>query len=69
MNKKYKIYSENINDNLHYNIINNYQNKNKGIIGIFIFLKRINIITRSINNNCVICGSYNDIVCYHKNDL
>ena len=43
-NKKYKIYNE---DNLDDEIISNYQNKRiKDIIGIFVFSKRINIITR-----------------------
>lgn len=77
-NKKYKIYSENNTDIIDYDIINNYQNKNKGIIGIFVFSKRNNIITRPINktiykeiikNNCIICGSNTDIICDHKNDL
>ena len=79
-NKKYKIYSENnedkINDEIISNFVNNY--KNNGIIGIFVFSKRINIIIRPINkkiykeivkNNCIICGSYTDIICDHKNDL
>ena len=46
-NKKYKIYSENNEDNLDDEIISNFVNKRiKGIIGIFVFSKRINIITR-----------------------
>jgi len=77
-NKKYKIYSEN-NDIIPDKIIDNFiDNTNKGIIGIFVFSIRNNIISRNINkkihkeivkNNCVICGSNTDIICDHKNDL
>jgi hypothetical protein len=81
-NKPPKIYSENTNDFVPNDIIkkvaeNTYIN-NISIIGIFVFSKRNNIQTRNINinitkkikqNSCVICGSYNDIICDHKNDL
>lgn len=51
----------------------------KGIIGIFVHSKRLNIIKRPIrkdidraikqNANCVSCGSSSDIICDHKNDI
>jgi|LakMenE01Jun11ns_1017448.scaffolds.fasta_scaffold9951034_6 hypothetical protein len=77
-NKKYKVYSEN-DDNIPDELISNFiDNQNKGIIGIFVFSKRNNVINRTINkkiykeiikNNCIICGSNTDIICDHKNDL
>lgn len=81
-NKSYKIYSENIIDNIPEYIFNNFVNENKfikkGIIGIYVFGKRKNNINRSINKNiykeiinksCVICGTMSNIICDHKNDL
>lgn len=50
----------------------------RGIIGIYIYSKRMNIIKHPIaknilkiikNKSCVICGTTNDIICDHKNDL
>jgi hypothetical protein len=81
--KKYKTYSENINDKIPEEILNDYRNKNKnnnkkGIIGIFVHSKRNNVQNRPIHKNirkeiieqpCVVCGSTSDIICDHKNDL
>ncbi len=81
-NKSYKIYSENITDKIPEYILNNFVKENKvtkkGIIGIYVFSKRINNINRSINKkiykeiinkSCVICGNMSNIICDHKNDL
>ena len=77
-NKKVKYYSENLNDKIPDELLNNYNLNQKGIIGIYVFSYRTTNIKRNINkfiykeiikNNCVICGSYNEIICDHKNDL
>lgn len=81
-NGKIKNYSENIDDKIPNQILINFlinkNNKINGIIGIFVYSKRINIIKRPINKDiiklitaksCVICGSKNNIICDHKNDL
>jgi hypothetical protein len=78
-NKKYKTYSENINDKIPEEILKDYHNNNKkGIIGIFVHSKRNTIQNRPINKHirkqiikqsCVVCGSTSDIICDHKNDL
>jgi hypothetical protein len=58
--------------------LSNKNNKINGIIGIFVFSKRLNIIKHPINKNiiklitsksCIICGSNTEIICDHKNDL
>jgi len=80
-NKKPCLYSENENDEIPIEILNDFllkNNKNNnGIIGIFVHSKRINNPKRPINKNihkiitnlsCVICGTKNT-VCDHKNDL
>lgn len=81
--KPYKTYSDNINDKIPDEILQDYQNNpnNKiknGIIGIFVHSKRSNIKNRPIDKNihqeiikqsCVVCGSRSDIICDHKNDL
>jgi hypothetical protein len=79
-NKTPKMYSENDydeipKDKLHLFLENT---KGNGIIGIFVHSKRTNITKRTISkeihkqiicNSCVICGTNNDIICDHKNDL
>jgi hypothetical protein len=82
-NKKIKLYSENLEDFILDEITSKFfeLNKNKkgfGIIGIFIHSKRNNITKRPISkeidkiikeSNCIVCGTFNDIICDHKNDL
>ena len=78
--KEPKIYSENEDDVIPPEILQEFlkTNKGKGIIGIFAFSKRENIEIRPINENikkeikknpCVICGSKTEMACDHKNDL
>lgn len=81
---KTKTYSENLEDKVDDNLVESFQlinNKTNmtGIIGIFVHsIKNKNNSKRLINkdisrciksNPCVSCGSTNDIVCDHKNDL
>ena len=78
---KFKTYSENdedINVELIENFLNDNTENNKGILGIFVHSKRLNIVKRPINrdisllikmNSCVSCGSHSDIICDHKNDI
>lgn len=77
-NKKVKYYCENLNEKIPQELLDNYNSNEKGIIGIYVFSKRSKTTNRPINkkiykeivkNNCVICGSYNEIICDHKNDL
>ena len=80
-NKKTRNYSENENDTLGTDKINDFLNtgeKSKGIAGIFVYSKRTNVVLRPIRpdiqkkvvaNPCVICGTNSTIVCDHKNDL
>jgi hypothetical protein len=82
-NGSFKNYSENEYENIKYSKIKSFLNKNKnknkkGIIGIFIHSIRKNIFKRPIridirnyfkNKNCVHCGSSNNLVVDHKNDL
>ena len=77
-NTKIKKYSENDEEIYNYDIINQFKiinKKTKGIIGILVHSKRLNIIKRPIKkeieksikkNSCISCS---DIVCDHKNDL
>lgn len=80
--KKLRTYSENENETIDMELINkfieDYKSKQKGIIGIYIHSLRENIPKRPISSKieskikespCVVCGSYNDIICDHKNDL
>lgn len=81
-NKLPSLYSENNNEKVPANVLNEFLELNngkgkKGIIGIFVHSIRKNNQTRPINNNilkiitnlpCVICGT-NNTVCDHKNDL
>lgn len=82
-NGKINNYSENINDKLDTTLLENFlqemqETNNKGIIGIFVYSKRLNIekhpISKKIDKeikkrSCVSCGSKYDIICDHKNDL
>jgi hypothetical protein len=80
-NKKPKNYSENDYDIIPNDLFKQFLNlklKTKGIIGIYIYSKRINSIKHPISKNiskiiknqsCIICGTTNDIICDHKNDL
>ncbi len=80
--KKTRNYSENENDALDTNIVNEFLNnsseKSKGIAGIYVYSKRLNVVSRPIrsdilkkvvSNPCVMCGTRSNIVCDHKNDL
>ena len=77
--KQPSLYSENDDDKIPNEILNEFlqSNKGSGIIGIFVHSKRINIqqrpISKHIHKNitslsCVVCGTRNTI-CDHKNDL
>jgi hypothetical protein len=79
-NKTQKLYSENDEKTIDERILQDFRSENKsiGIIGIFVYSKRTNIETRPINKiiskeiklkRCVVCGSKNEIVCDHKNDM
>jgi hypothetical protein len=80
-NDKTKTYSENDYDIVPDNLIIQFRLENpnmKGIIGIFVHSKRLNITKRPIKkeidieikqNSCVSCGSNSDIITDHKNDL
>jgi hypothetical protein len=80
--KKTKTYSENEEDHMDNQILEDFWKKNAnmktGIIGIFVHSPRINVIKRPIRKDildvircqpCVVCGSKTDIICDHKNDL
>jgi hypothetical protein len=76
-----KTYSENEEEKLPDFEIKEFQKNNikeKGILGIFVHSKRLNIKNRPIKKEiereikkqkCVCCGSSSDIICDHKNDL
>jgi hypothetical protein len=77
--KQPTLYSENDDDKIPIEILNQFLQSNKGlgIIGIFVHSRRINIqqrpISKHIHKNitslsCVVCGTHNTI-CDHKNDL
>lgn len=80
-NLSYKTYSDNLNDKVSDEILDKIKelDKNKGIIGIFVHSEKTNktnnrpikntILKKIKNSNCTICGSNNEIVCDHKNDL
>jgi 5-methylcytosine-specific restriction endonuclease McrA len=79
-NKKPKMYSENDNDEIPKEKLELFleNNKGNGIIGIYVHSKRTNTKKRTISKeihkqiickSCVICGTHNDIICDHKNDL
>ncbi len=78
-NNRTKTYSENDNDQIPNNILNNFLQdcSGSGIIGIYVHsirknksyrLIRKDIQTAITSLNCVICGTQNTI-CDHKNDL
>jgi 5-methylcytosine-specific restriction endonuclease McrA len=77
--KQPSLYSENDDDKIPTDLLNEFLQTNKGvgIIGIFVHSRRTNIETRPIYKNihkkitslsCVICGTH-DTICDHKNDL
>ena len=77
--KQPSLYSENDDDKIPTDLLNNFLkiNKGSGIIGIFVHSKRTNNQKRQINKNihkkitslsCVICGT-SETICDHKNDL
>ena len=78
-NKQTSLYSENDDDKIPIETLNQFLQSNKGvgIIGIFVHSRRINIQQRPISKyihknitslSCVVCGTHNTI-CDHKNDL
>jgi hypothetical protein len=80
-NKKIKKYSENEDDLIPNDLLDEFMSNNQGsgIIGIYVHSKKINkindrpirkdILKKIKENNCVICGSTCEIICDHKNDL
>jgi len=77
-----KPYSENDDDEIPPEILNQFLQTNNGagtgIIGIFVHSIRTNNQQRPIrttihkkitSSQCVLCGTHNDIICDHKNDL
>jgi hypothetical protein len=79
-NKCPKNYSEDINDKIPEELLREFldMHKGTGIIGIYVFSKKMMNNSRPIkvsikkeitNNTCVVCGSNSEIVCDHKNDL
>lgn len=78
--RKTKLYSENEDDIIPNNLLNEFMSNNigNGIIGIYIHSKKINKVNRPIKKdicnkikrkNCVICGSTSDIICDQKNEF
>ncbi len=80
-NKKPRLYSNNDEDKIPDDILNEFLQSNKGkckgIIGVFVHSKKTNIQTRPIRKDiqkqitllsCVICGT-SETICDHKNDL
>jgi hypothetical protein len=81
--KKYKVYSDNIDDTIPENTLSDFMvqyKKQRGCIGIYVFSiknpahiekrpisKRIRL--HIAGKNCVSCGSRSDIIPDHKNDL
>lgn len=81
-NKKIKTYSENLDDTVNDELLNDFISKCnsdcKGVIGIFVHSLKSHIIKRPISKkieieikkqHCVSCGSTSDIICDHKNDF
>jgi hypothetical protein len=77
--KQPSLYSENDDDKIPEELLNEFLQNNKGvgIIGIFVHSIRKNIQKRPIRKNihkettslsCIICGTH-DTICDHKNDL
>lgn len=77
--KQLTLYSENEDDKIPIEVLNQFLQTNKGIgiIGIFVHSRRTNKQQRPISTNihkkitslsCVVCGTQNTI-CDHKNDL
>lgn len=78
-NKAPKTYSENEDDQVPPELLTSFSvMKGNGIVGIYVHSKRTNIQKRPIHKNihkqitsgsCVVCGTFSDIICDHKNDL
>ena len=77
--KKTRSYSENSEDVIPKELLDEFleNNKGTGIIGVFVHSKRLNIQKRPIDKkihkeitskSCVVCGT-NETICDHKNDL
>jgi hypothetical protein len=77
--KKTRLYSENYEDKIPTELLEEFlvNNNGTGIIGVFVHSKRLNIQKRPIDrqihkeitrNSCVVCGT-NETICDHKNDL
>jgi hypothetical protein len=77
--KKTRLYSENNEDVIPTELLEEFlvNNNGSGIIGVFVHSKRLNIQKRPIDkkihkeitsNSCVVCGT-NETICDHKNDL
>ena len=77
--KKTRLYSENSEDLIPTDLLNEFLDikRGAGIIGVFVHSKRLNSQKRPINKHihkeitrlsCVVCGT-NDTICDHKNDL
>ena len=77
--KKTRLYSENSEDVIPTELLDEFldNTKGSGIIGIFVHSKRVNTQRRPISKqihkeitrlSCVVCGT-NDTICDHKNDL
>ena len=79
--KKVTNYSENDEDAIPLDTLKKFREMvvgSSGILGIYVYSKRINVETRPIREDisiavkkmaCVSCGSHSDLVCDHKNDL
>ena len=79
-NRSPKTYSENDDDIIPDELLNDFlkTHKGSGIIGIYVYSKRNRSEKRPISksirkiitdNSCVVCGTNSDIICDHKNDL
>ena len=78
--KQVKPYSENDNDHIPQDVLDDFCKLNEhfiGIAGIFVHSRRENIITRPIRDDikkyykklpCCVCGSNSELICDHKND-
>ena len=77
--KKTRLYSENEEDKIPKELLEDFleNNTGTGIIGVFVHSKRLNSQKRPIDKqihkeitrkSCVVCGT-NETICDHKNDL
>ena len=79
--KKVTDYSENEEDSIPMETLKQFRETvvgSSGILGIYVYSKRINVETRPIREDisiavkkmaCVSCGSHSELVCDHKNDF